>query len=548
MAPPHTSESIQKEGRVLLAVHSFRKGQISSRRAAASTYNAPPTTVGRRLKGIPPKRGSKAKNRKLLQCEEEVLVKWIYSMERRGFPPHIIDVRRMAQTLLAQRGSNASTTVGKHWVYKFLRQHPDLDARLARMRDSQRAKNEDPKIINEWFQRVQKTRQEYGITDDDTYNFDETGFAMGMAISGSSKVVTTASVGRATVIQPGNRKWVTVIEGINACGWTIPPFVIVEGKVHLSTWYEENPDLPSDWTIAVSDNGWTTDALGFHWIQHFDKWTKSRVVGQYRLLILDGHGSHATPEFDSFCAENKIITLCMPSHTSHILQPLDVACFSPVKTAYGQLVQDLARKSIFHVDKADFLGMYQHARTAIHSGQNIASGFRATGLIPFNPERVLSALTVTKTPSPPTTSHSQQQFPWTSETPKNLDELAKQVQLVQDAFQRQSQSPTEPLAKVVKGCQLAMSGAVLLAQENAELRSANEHLQRKKRQRRSHLQKGGVLQVQEARQLILEREGAAEKTAAQATQQGRQRAPRTCSCCGSQDHTARTCNLVKYAS
>ena len=93
-----------------------------------------------------------------------------------------------------------------------------------------------------------------------------------------------------------------------------------------------------------------------------------------------------------------------------------------------------------------------------------------------------------------------------------------------------------------------MSGAVLLAQENAELRSANEHLQRKKRQRRSHLQKGGVLQVQEARQLILEREGAAEKTAAQATQQGRQRAPRTCSCCGSQDHTARTCNLVKYAS
>ena len=67
----------------------------------------------------------------------------------------------------------------------------------------QRAKNQDPKIISEWFQRVQQTRAQYGILDDDTYNFDETGFAMGIAQPGASKVVTAATVGRATVIQPG---------------------------------------------------------------------------------------------------------------------------------------------------------------------------------------------------------------------------------------------------------------------------------------------------------------------------------------------------------
>jgi hypothetical protein len=100
-------------------------------------------------------------------------------------------------------------------------------------------------------------------------------------------------------------------------------------------------------------------------IQHFDKWTKHRVVGEYRLLILDGHGSHTTPEFDEYCAQNKIITLCMPPHTSHLLQPLDVACFGPFKQAYSRLVQDLARQGIFHVDKADFLGMYHQARIAI---------------------------------------------------------------------------------------------------------------------------------------------------------------------------------------
>ena len=73
--------------------------------------------------------------------------------------------------------------------------------------------------------------------DEDVYNFDETGFAMGIASSGSSKVITATAVGCAAVIQPGDHKWVTTIECINALGWCLPPFVILEGKVHLESWY-----------------------------------------------------------------------------------------------------------------------------------------------------------------------------------------------------------------------------------------------------------------------------------------------------------------------
>jgi hypothetical protein len=125
-------------------------------------------------------------------------------------------------------------------------------------------------------------------------------------------------------------------------------------------------------------------------IQHFDRWTRHRVVSEYRLLILDGHGSHATPEFDDYYTQQKIITLYMPSHSSHILQPLDISCFGPLKHAYSQLVLGLGRLGIFHVDKADFLGMYYQTRQSIINKQNITSGFRATGLLPFHPERVLS--------------------------------------------------------------------------------------------------------------------------------------------------------------
>lgn len=67
---------------------------------------------------------------------------------------------------------------------------------------------------------------------------------MSIASSGSSKVVTTTAVGRATIIQPGDRKWVTTIECINALGWCLPPFVILKGKVHLESWYRQNSQLP----------------------------------------------------------------------------------------------------------------------------------------------------------------------------------------------------------------------------------------------------------------------------------------------------------------
>ena len=63
-------------------------------------------------------------------------------------------------------------------------------------------------------------------------------------------------------------------------------------------------------------------------------------MGDYRLLILDGHGSHTTAGFDRFCIEKKIILLYMPPYSSHLLQPLDVSCFAPLKHLYNQRVQE----------------------------------------------------------------------------------------------------------------------------------------------------------------------------------------------------------------
>jgi hypothetical protein len=104
-----------------------------------------------------------------------------------------------------------------------------------------------------------------------------------------------------------------------------------------------------------------------------------------------------------------------------------------------------------------------------------------------------------------------------------------------------SQSPTAPLEKVVKGCQLAMSGAALLAQENRELRAANKRLQKKRRVKRRYIKNGGILEVQDAQDLIEMHEAPSQIGVDPSIIQRPKRAPYTCSGCKIQGHTIRKC-------
>jgi hypothetical protein len=69
----------------------------------------------------------------------------------------------------------------------------------------------------------------------------------------------------------------------------------------------------------------------------------------------------------------------MPPHSSHLLQPLDVGCFSPLKASYGKQIENLVRVRINHITKLEFLSTFKEAFKAAFTEQNIKSGFRATG-------------------------------------------------------------------------------------------------------------------------------------------------------------------------
>jgi hypothetical protein len=235
-----------------------------------------------------------------------VLVEHILDLITRGFPPRLAAVADMANSLRAERNLGQ---VGVNWPSTFVKCHPELTTKFNRKYDYKRALCKDPEIIQAWFGLVANIKAKYGIQDEDTYNYDEAGFMMGQISTGA---VVTASErrGRPKMVQQTNREWTTLIQGINATGWAIPPFIIFKSHHHISTWYKEN-SLPQDWIIAVSENGWTTNELGLQWLKHFDEHTKKRVVGTYRLLAIDGHESHNLLAFQQYCKENKIITSYM---------------------------------------------------------------------------------------------------------------------------------------------------------------------------------------------------------------------------------------------
>ena len=541
---PKIMDSSVQESRIIIAINASKpRGNLSIRKASA-VYNVPYTTLYRRIHGRPSRRDITPNSKNLTESEEQALVRYILDLDSRAFPPRPSGVEDMVNRLRAARGASR---VGKNWVSNFIKRRPELRTRWIRKYDHQRSKCEDPEVIGDWFRLVKNTIAKYGIVEDDIYNFDETGFLMGMI---ASCMVVTTSDGRskAKLVQPGNREWATVIQGVNSRGWVLPPFIILKGEYHLSHWYTET-GIPEDWVIATSKNGWTTNERGLEWIQHFDKHTKSRAKGTYRLLILDGHESHHSTDFELYCQEHNIITLCMPPHSSHILQPLDVGCFAALKKAYGRQIEEFMRSHINHISKVDFLIAFKAAFLASMTNGNITGGFRGAGLMPLDPEAVLSRLDVklrTPTPTGPPLPATDS---WTSKTPQTAQEASMQSNLIKTRIsQHQNSSPTamiDAVEQFAKGTTAIMHQVALLKAEVSSLRKANEALAKRRRAKKSRLRQGGSLSTQDAYDLLDER--AIEEQIQQEMRKNGSQGDRSvgkerhCGNCGKTGHNVRTC-------
>ena len=219
------------EARLILAIEAIRTSKSLNCWFVAKLYRVPETTLRDRMASRTPRNETRPNCLKLSKLEEEVIIRNILDLDSRGFAPRLASVEEMANMILESRGGKR---VGKLWAHRFIQRQLDLKTRFNRVYDFQRALCEDPEVLGTWFRLVENIRAKYGVTDSDFYNFDETGFMMGVICP--AMVVTRADRrGRGKAVQPGNREWATAIACINSEGWSVPPFLIVQGKNHLAS-------------------------------------------------------------------------------------------------------------------------------------------------------------------------------------------------------------------------------------------------------------------------------------------------------------------------
>jgi len=116
----------------------------------------------------------------------------------------------------------------------------------------------------------------------------------------------------------------------------------------------------------------------------FDPATQPLDSTRIRLLICDGHDSHISARFVAYCIEKNICLFLLLPHSSHLLQPLDVGVFSPLKTVVSADLDQLLRVGVIRLEKAEWVESYIRARPKAFTEKNIHAGWRHSGLAPIN--------------------------------------------------------------------------------------------------------------------------------------------------------------------
>jgi DDE superfamily endonuclease len=427
----------------------------------------------------------------------------------------------MAVEILKDKGDTRG--LGQNWHLSFLQRHPDLKSKISAPRSMDRILAQDRSTFIAWFDLFLKQKKQYEVYDDDVYNMDEKGVALGVA--GKQRVIIPKTEKNPhTSGGSGSREWATATETCSLTGHLLPSWTIFKGVKNLNKWHytmERIGLAGSGYHISTSENGWTDNELGQAYFEdHFNRHTKEITKGQYRILIVDGHDSHLTTKAIQYCIDNKIILLCLPPHATHMLQPLDVGCFGPLAQVYkGMISSAYTFGGSYNIDKCEFLEIWHAAREKALTPKNITSSWEKSGILQeelgngiLDRDAVLSQL-------PPEVEKPQSR-PSTAQGPVNPDHLNKtpgslaEVQAVLKRVKNGELSDTDTLIaleKLGKAAANAMAETTVTRAVNQDLVDATKKKETRRQQNREDGVDGSYARVMGREELLRRREFAVEK-------------------------------------
>lgn len=365
------------------AIEAIRGGL--SQRKASECYGIPRSTIQDRLNGAGTHSQAAEPFQRLSTKQEKHLATWILTQDALGVPATHAQLKEFAARILISGGD--PQPLGRHWIQGFLSRNPEVKTIRGKRLDSKRLNGASTDAIKEFFA-LQQNPVIKRIAPQHRYNMDEVGIMEGL---GDNGLVLGASEKNTTIRkQSGSRSWTTILECVSATGRALDPLVIFKGKSVQHQWFPDDMEYLRKWQFTASAKGWTDDAIALQWLEEIFIPSTTTTPKTTRLLIVDGHGSHETDDFMYTCYENDIFLLFLPPHASHVLQPLDLSVFSPVKKAYRkELSNHVEADDSTPIGKITFLKCYIKAREAGITISNIKGGWKASGLWPVNMAKAL---------------------------------------------------------------------------------------------------------------------------------------------------------------
>lgn len=492
----------EQEDRIQKACGASRKNPERKITDLAEEFDVPYHALRNRLKGRKSLIDVGGKNKKLSERQELIIIRFVKVLESFGIEPRPRFLHGIANRVLKNDHADPTSpapSVGIHWSRRFIERRPELHVEKATPLAAERKRTHDPDSLRDWFLRLQRTIQEYGVVDNDIYNMDETGYRIGC---GRSQLVVSTKPGtRKYLMDPDNRQHITSIECISATGYVLPSMIILPGAQIIHNWILSELDPTT--VLAVSDTGYSNDDIQMDWIRHFNEHTKARTHGAKRLLLIDGVNSHMEYDFIEYCWDENIIPFAFIPHTTHLCQPLDVKCFQPLKHYHSEAIDRAVRTGDAEFSKIEFLAAFQNFRRQAFTLPTVLSAFRETGIVPWDPQKVLD-----KIQRPQTPPQEQQPRLHPQETPEKAKHIAAAGELIAEAIsKRPNLSPLDQwILKFIKGALIRNSIATLTEDLLDRTQLAEEARDRRKKVGRKVIQKGGVIKVGEARRRINWRE------------------------------------------
>jgi hypothetical protein len=208
------------------------------------------------------------------------------------------------------------------------------------------------------------------------FNLDETGMPLDPT---PPHVIAGKGTKNPPAPASGDRSQITVLACCSA-RYALPPFVIFD---RLSLRPELTDGEVPGTIYGLSRKGWIDSELFELWF--FRHFLAHAPPVRPLLLLMDGHSSHYQPAVIIRAAEEGIILFTLPPHTSHLTQPLDKGCFRPLKKHWRQECwQYITSNPGKVVTRYQFSKLFRVAWEKGLTLTNCISGFRTTGIFPFN--------------------------------------------------------------------------------------------------------------------------------------------------------------------